>query len=378
VLALTFLGSLAVCAGAVLALGASTAGDSPRYVESARALLAGQPPTGKAAGYSGFAAVLAGVIALTGDPLAIAWVNALAMALAACAVVFHTHLLFGRVASVAAGVLIVANLELANWTRYVLTDALYTAAVTIAACAVEAASRMRRHSLAAAAACLSAASLRPEGWLLPPIAAVAAAARRSRRLAVMTAASMLALAVFAATRPNVARAVQFETPEQWLARGTVIWATDIWRVEMPPSDRRYSSWQDGLHLALEQPVASARLALARVGAELVHIRPFYSMRHNVAIVLFYAPLFLLAAAGASERFARPGVPFVLVVIAGQLAVVALTFADADGRFLMHVVPLITVLAGGGVARMLARFRPAQPASTLSAARAPTAAAGRPR
>jgi hypothetical protein len=82
--------------------------------------------------------------------------------------------------------------------------------------------------------------------------------------------------------------------------------------------------------------------------ELAHARPFYSRSHNLAISPFLPPFYLLAALGfvvvRKQRLAW----LLAGIIAGHVAVIGLTFADWDGRFLRHFLPLVGVLFARGL------------------------------
>ena len=61
----------------------------------------------------------------------------------------------------------------------------------------------------------------------------------------------------------------------------------------------------------------------------------------------YGPLLLALAGGYSAR-RKPLAQLAIAVILAHLLVVALTFADWDGRWLLYVLPLIGLLAAVGV------------------------------
>src|SRR5207247_357327 len=105
----------------------------------------------------------------------LAGVIAVQLAVAALAAVAQYRLgreLGGHRAGLTAAGLLVLNPDIARWHAYILTDSLYTSAVVLAAWSIHrAACKKGGWYLAAAAAVLTAAALRPNGWLLSPIAA---------------------------------------------------------------------------------------------------------------------------------------------------------------------------------------------------------------
>jgi hypothetical protein len=352
-MALVGCASLAMSAVVIGARGIQLGTDAGRYIPAAQELLAGHIPTAqRASSYLGFETILAAVIALTGRPQAVVWVNALAVAIAAAVVAALAGQLSGSLADAAAAAVFVANIEFAVWSGYVLTDALYAAAVVFAVAAIYFAGERRGGTYAvAAAAALFAALVRPNGWLLVPVALVYLIGRRRPSLAAIAVLAFAALTLIIAPRVSEVDSVK---PEQALVEGRVIWGSDAWRVSMPAPLRPVADWSEGLQYGLEHPLASLRLAAVRIGAELLHARPFYSRNHNLVVVAFYMPLYALALLGLWRARAQPLARLIAITVGAHLALVGVTFADWDGRFLIHVAPLITVLAGSGLSSAVSR------------------------
>ena len=112
--------------------------------------------------------------------------------------------------------------------------------------------------------------------------------------------------------------------------------------------------------AARHPVAGLRVAATRVAVEVAHARPFYTTRRNAIIIGYLVPLYALAAIGLATWWREPVVRLAAALIALHLALVAAFFADYDGRWLVHVLPLVGLLAALGcasIARSLARVRP---------------------
>ena len=98
-----------------------------------------------------------------------------------------------------------------------------------------------------------------------------------------------------------------------------------------------------------------QVAARRVYMEVIHVRWLYSARHNAAIVAVLAIIYPLALVGAIRLRDRPLVRLMLTVVAAHLLLVALTFYDVDGRYLLFVFPLIGVLAACGASALVERF-----------------------
>ncbi len=342
---LTFAVSASVSTLVVATLGPQTGGDSARYTTAAERIRAGDlPRDNKASSYLGFAAALAAVMAVTGRAESIVVLNIVALALAACAVFELGRRLFGRRGGVVAAGLLVMNVEIATWSAFVLTDAMYLSCVAMATLAIHiAAERRGPVFVPALLIVVFTASIRPNGWLMLPVALVYWLGRAAG------GGLVILLVVGALLSPAVREGVQAEHLDTALVDGRVISGTDAWRVPMPPPDGPLSDGVDVLRFVLVHPLASLRLAVTRIGAELLHARPNYSWDHNLIAVGFYLPMYVFAVMGFARVHREPLARLVSLVIVAHLGLVGVTFGDWDGRFLLHVVPLIGTLAAGGLA-----------------------------
>jgi hypothetical protein len=94
-----------------------------------------------------------------------------------------------------------------------------------------------------------------------------------------------------------------------------------------------------------------------VAVEFAHIRPHYRPCHNLLIAAVLLPLYALASVGVVATWRHPLTHWLLALVAAHLLVVAATLADHDGRFLLHVLGPIAVLAGAGFATLARRGKP---------------------
>jgi len=101
--------------------------------------------------------------------------------------------------------------------------------------------------------------------------------------------------------------------------------------------------------AVRNPVRTLAVAGLRVAAEFGHVRPFYSMRHNVAILLSLPVIYIFALYGFYQLRSDSLVLLIGSVILYHTAIIAAFFADWDGRFLLHFFPLIGLLSAAGAA-----------------------------
>ncbi len=195
------------------------------------------------------------------------------------------------------------------------------------------------------------ALLRPNGWLLVAVAlsywAWHGPRRRTVRLAGLGGIGLTfvaAVVILITLRPGLLT----NDPQVMLRQGEVIWGYREGRLAMPDDPGATRAGLPGAaEYALYHPGACMRLAVLRVFTELVHARPYYSMRHNAVIVAVLAPLYLLALVGFVRNWRRPLAGLLVSVIVSHLLVQAVNYADWSGRFLLYVLPLIGVLAASG-------------------------------
>ena len=313
-------------------LGVRHGADTSRYGAGADDLLAGRSFRGAGGWlYAGFNALLAAARALgTGDVGVIA-VQVAAAAVAAIAVYELGHRLAGPAAGTLAAAFVIADVDIARWHAYVLTDSLYISLVAITTWLAERAvgGRPRAYVVAVAVA-LCAALIRPNGWVMLPIVGVYWMARAS---------------LSARTKYALAGGVVLASVAAVLVVRQVTFAWDPAAVAGNPELVPFS-WL----LSFRNAWSPGRM-LSRVVSNLLHTRPRYSTAHNAAVLGPIALTYALAVLGFVRTRAKALAALMAAVILVHQIVVALTFVDPDGRYLLYVFPLFLVLAAVGVASL---------------------------
>lgn len=363
--------------GLVAATGARTGGDTGLYLDGARRLLEGQPLVAREPSYLGYIAVAAVCQWLGAGVQGLVVVQVL-MAIAAAAGVFWMAVeLGGPSAGLLAVGLLTLDIETNRWHAYVLADSLYLSALASTAWLVHRASQPPRvlWRYVAAFLALGATSLiRPEGWFVVPAAAVywvfrgvrAPRARRAAVGSVLVACGLLVVIV----APRLQGNLEAVGPADMLRRGQTMWDSDVWRLSMPDDGEQESRWGaigSAVGYAARHPAMTAALVGARLVVHAVHVRPFYSRLHNVAIVAWLAPVYACAVYGWWTRRTSPLLRWSVAVIATQAFVVAVTHADYDGRYLSHVLPILYPITAAGAVTIAGRL--GRPAAGSAAARA---------
>jgi 4-amino-4-deoxy-L-arabinose transferase-like glycosyltransferase len=332
-------------------LGIRKSGDARRYIESAERLNAGLPLSLKQSSYIAYDVIVATSLR-TGTGLAgVVMLQILAAGLASYALYRLGSALAGRTAGLLASLLYVMNPDIQRWNCYILTDSLYISLVVVSCwCIYSARQRGRVGFVVAIAVTLLAALLRPNGWLLPPIAALYwlwTGQCTVRTRALITSAGVIACVLAVTLVPPLRSRIQEEQPYEMLLRGEIVWGWSD-RLWMPQETRSGGDWVEGLSYAWRHPADVTRLVVVRMAVEAAHVRPFYSRMHNVLLIVYLVPLYFAAAAGAI-RFRGPVVWLIGAIVAAHFGVVALTFADWDGRFLLYVLPPLSILAAAALA-----------------------------
>ncbi|HEX8141207.1 MAG TPA: glycosyltransferase family 39 protein [Pyrinomonadaceae bacterium] len=338
--------------------GVRLGGDSERYLGGADNLLRGIPLQGRQISYSGYALLIA-FCRLTGAGMpGVIFVQLVFAALAAIALYDLGRRLHGHRAGLIAAGLFSVNPDIARWNAFILTDSLYISLVILSVWAIHTAALRRRHWYIIAACTLAAAALiRPNGLFLLAVAVLylvsrAVSHKTLRWLAISSIILAFILGAIIASRFYSASSE--DHPEATLRKG--ITGIHPWRVPMPSDPAPIEGeWSAAFSYAAKHPLASLRLGITRAGIELIHVRPFYSFRHNIALLATLPLLYLLALTGLKLNRDPSLMRLVLLVITTHLFVVAITFADTDGRFLLYVLPLICLFSACALAHLIDRL-----------------------
>jgi hypothetical protein len=352
------LGAILVLFIAVSAVGLASGGvregsDTPRYLEGGDRLFAGESLSGRQVLYVGYLGIV-GLSRWLGLGLWPVIVLQLVVAVLAGAALFDlARSLAGPWAGVVAVALFLPNPDLWRWHAYVLPESLYVSGVAIAVWATHRATERKTATSTALAlmAVLGVALLRPDGWLLIAIC-IGYWIIRTRYSAVIRVGALSALVcalgaavVLLPARAETTRALN---PGHLLSSGVVICNAHSTDLSMPrPTASVGTGWPGFISYASAHPLDSARALIARAGAELVHVRPYYSGAHNALLLAFVGFVYVFGLAGMILYRSRPLVWLIVAVTIAQLLLIAGVCADYDGRFITHVLPLIGVLAGAG-------------------------------
>lgn len=327
-----------------LILGSRLGGDSPRYLEAASRLASGLPLVDKQADFLAYDWLVAAALALGCGQAGVVVAQA-ALSLAAGIVLYlGARRTLGQASALAAACAYLLWPDLQRWNFYLLSDGPFNSLLAAGLGLALGAARQPCLWLALAPLWGLMVLTRPEGvYFLLPLAVYLGLCRRPLAAVLTMAGLGLTLGI-----KSISPASSSEILEG-LGRGTVIWGYPA--LDHPPAlaTAGYSLagwlWSSLLHDTGNLLSAMGR----RVFWWLVHVRPFYSLPHNLlagisSLGLWGLALWGLLAGHGQER----NLALLWLVVLLQLALCALTWADWDGRFLTRVTPALLLLAAEAI------------------------------
>lgn len=351
-----------VVAGATLPMvalvrtGVRLGGDTSRYLDGGAQLFSSGPLSGSVLPYLGYVATV-GLFQEAGLGTSRLVVFQITVAVLATVALFDLgRRLAGDVAGLIAAGFFATYIDFVKWHVYILTESLFISAVVLTFWALDTAARRGGSWYAVGVLGLGVtALLRPNGWLLLPIgvsywALLRLPSARPRLRIGVVAGIVAAFVAFAGLAPMLTAGTDAAKPAEMLREGAVIWGDPSTWVTMPSDRGRGEGFAALSSYAVRHPVATAKVAALRVGTELMRVRGYYSMSRNLLILGFLVPIYGFAIAGLRTVIRQPLGRMMLAFAATQLALVAATFADYDGRFLLYILPFVMIFSGVGVQR----------------------------
>lgn len=257
-----------------------------------------------------------------------------------------------RLSAVTATTIFILWKDIQYLNVYILTESLFISAIVLVFYALVR-SRNWKDYLFAIALCVIPALLRPNGFIVL-LAVLVCFALHYRQLLFRHKKLIISSAVIGAialiTILDRYLLTTFEIVETY-ARGEVIYASDIFAI--PADDVVLPTEKDSpllriLYFVLQNPVFFFKLFFAKLIVFIAYVKPYYSLVHNLSILLVIYPLYFFTAwwfLKDKENAARAFAPTVFVL---QACIVASTSEDWDSRFITLLLP---VMIASGVAGM---------------------------
>lgn len=266
----------------------------------------------------------------------------------------------GLVAGVAAAGVLLVNPMVSQWTRFVLSEAIFYALVVFAVWAGDRFLERRGGSLPLILVGLLVATVRPNGILVAGACLAILLARvqpaAKRRLMIAAAWAGVGAGLVLGLNDGASR-YGWDTAA-FTTQGVVIEGLDhvATSVSMPPPEQPIMSEADLLRYALSNPVAIARLALARMLTETVQVRRHYPNAVNLAVGAAMVAYFLAVTVGLGSLGRSRLTSVALNIALPLLLLVGATFAVPEGRFGWAYMLPFAPHAGIGVARAVRATR----------------------
>jgi hypothetical protein len=326
-------------------LGVRSGGDTGQYLASARAVAQGQSVEGRRRGFLGYIYFLHGVFSLGGGLHHVVGINCLISLVAACLMFLAGRASFSTPVGLLAALAFICAPDLQRWNFYALPEGVNNSLLTMVMCLTLLARKERRWLMLLVPALAWFCTLRAESSVLA-LSVITLALTGSKLGAVL--GGLVLIVVWLALSPsesagsfNLARA---------LYRGKIIWNYSNLpappEAVLPPHGAGFIGTI--LHYTASYPVWMAETALSRLFWFWIHARPFYSLGHNlVAVAQSIALVFFSAYWLIKHRLANRAVVPPLALILIQTGIVALTFADWDGRHFVRIMPPLLLLASAG-------------------------------
>jgi 4-amino-4-deoxy-L-arabinose transferase-like glycosyltransferase len=324
-------------------------GDTKRYLAGATNLLGHLPLTGKQPSYLGYLLVVAFVQSLNLGTNYIILIQIIVASLAGLTLYEIGREFGGETVGILGALLYIFNLEIVRWHTYLLTDSLYISFVIFSTWFIHlAAKRGKWFYVPALLSIAFTILIRPNGWLflwIAPIYWLSQTTLSKWKKWVFTLVVLGCIGAAGIMASGFSTGVEAEQPDQMLKQGVIIWGYKDWQFPMPIDELTTSKGLvSGLQYGIKHPISSIGLAFSRVAIEIIHIRPFYSLVHNTIVLLLMLPIYIFSISGWYRTRGKPITKLLTIVILSHLALVALFFADWDGRFILYIFPLICVLA----------------------------------
>lgn len=326
-LALFLIGQVGVSLLYGLPFSAVLAPDSGRYLNGA--IESGTLP------YSGYIGLVQGVAMVGPMPTSIVCVQS-ALALIAGRMLLALGVNLGsRAAGVVAAAFYLTYPDLAQWTRYVLTEAaFYSVTIFVLSLAVLHVRRSILGSLAILAVAIAGASLRPNGFILVgALLSFWLILKLSKRIAAIAIGTGWALLVVLLIRSGYLATHDSGTFTRRLLQGQVFWNRDDFGITMPqtPAGVEHSATSLVSHV-LSVPIEVISVFGLRIFWEIAQVRPWYSLSHNLMIVAVMSLFYVLASVGWwTTRGSRLNT-MVWCVSIPSLLMIGATWAIHEGRF----------------------------------------------
>ena len=335
--------------------GIRPAGDSGRYIGAAEVLLSGHLPTsGKAMSYLAYDGIVAIISGLGWGQGGVVFLQVIMSGVAAYTLYLLATYLYDWRAGIVAALLYVGFPDLQKWNFYILTESLFIATIILTSYVILARKGWQR-IIFGGLLVLLATFLRPNGFIVPLslLLYVLVWLWQDGKRHLVAGIIVATVVIVSVASIWVGGMLSKEHVLNHYIEGTVIWGHPESALIMPGqiADCTIAKGNALYEIAcfvMAKPLYFIKLAGMKLFYFFLLARPYYSVPHNILIILFLLPVYTLTIISwyrGRKEFVRWG--FAAIIIFLQALVVTFTFADWDSRHLEVVLPLIFLFASGG-------------------------------
>jgi 4-amino-4-deoxy-L-arabinose transferase-like glycosyltransferase len=270
----------------------------------------------------------------------------------------------GHIAGLLASAIYLVNPLIATWTRYVLTETIFYASTVFLLWGLNRwLGPGRRVTILMLVGVVGSLTMRPNGVIMIPALFATAVLLATLRRQLKIPAAVISFLVVGLT---VSALPTFESGGggtansfvQRTARGEVLWNESQWSIHMPPVAADATSNADYVAYILDHPIDVAKLGAARLGLELIQVRPQRADVYNVFTAVIMVAFIVLFVSGAIRLRRTPLIRAVAVVSLPYMGLIAITWAIQEGRFgwwfMTTWIPVVAVAVARFIERLLAK------------------------
>jgi 4-amino-4-deoxy-L-arabinose transferase-like glycosyltransferase len=335
--------------------GIRPAGDTGRYLDAAEVILSGHLPTsGKAMSYLAYDGFVAIILGLGWGQAGVIFVQVLISGVATYTLYLLGKYLYDWRAGFVAAFLYVGFFDLQKWNFYILTESLFISTIILSSYVILACRGWQR-ILFGGLLVLLATLLRPNGFIVPLALSLylLVCLWHADKRKLVAGILVLAVIVLSVASIWIGGMLSKEQVLRHYIEGTVIWGHAESAISMPGqipdcTQAKGNVLFEIVCFVVQKPLYFLQLVSMKLFYFFLLARPYYSVPHNIVILLFLLPVYTLSIIAwfrGRNEFVRWGFPVIIIIL--QVLVVSLTFADWDSRHLQVILPLIFLFASGG-------------------------------
>lgn len=343
--------------------GVRTPVDSEMYIQDAQVWLKGSvPDEGRSIWYAGYSLLLALIFLLKGSLQEMVYLQIAFSGIAAYCVYGITKEIYrSKLQAFIAVFLYIGWFKIHQWNMYIYTESLFTSFCIICFYFLIK-SKKTWHYMLTGALLVFTFFIRPSGFAFFAGLLIYAASfvlkgnfSKKSKLVFVSAGLILTLLIL-----NKMLGFYLSDSDYYLP--VIIYPNESLGISAPHDlripDQDLAPLVRLLLYMVYNPLYFLKLALIKTVLFLGHVKPYYSLAHNLLIGLVLYPLYAMAVYGFKffpenrlEHFWIAGYVFT------QTTTVALLTENWDGRFLLPVLPFVFILASGGIDKLVKYLSP---------------------